>query len=331
MLVCSGVPAPTLKIFFHNHCFDGASSAALFADFYRSTQKADAAIEFRGMVHRVGDPFSAIDIDGDENACVDFRYCKDERMNWWFDHHASAFQPPTLVAHYEASRGLTKFYDPAARSCALFMARVMREEFGYEPDDSEGHWKELLTWADRIDGAVFQSAREIVELDSPVLRMMLWIRGCRDSACVVRLIGLLGHQGFDEIEKLPWVAGELAELLRQHRKTVDLIAEHLVFDGQVATYDLSEEELSSHSTFAAYMFCPNATYSIGLTKSSNTANISIGHNPWASPPATHNIAKLCERYGGGGHPRVGGIALPAGDMRRPREVVEELRLALHEP
>lgn len=138
VIVCIALPVPSLKIFFHNHCFDGATSAALFADFYRSTQKADATIEFCGMSHGPTDPFDAVAIDGEVNACVDFRYCKDERMLWWFDHHASAFQPPSLETHFASSRGKTKFYDPAARSCALFMATTLREEFGYTPGDSAG-------------------------------------------------------------------------------------------------------------------------------------------------------------------------------------------------
>jgi hypothetical protein len=325
------VAAPNLKIFFHNHCFDGASSAALFADFYRQKQNPEAVIEFCGMSHRTGDPFDSVDIDGEENACVDFRYCKDERMNWWFDHHASAFQPPSLKQHFLATQGSTKFFDPKARSCALFMAGVLKDSFGYEPKDADGHWLDLLTWADRIDGAVFESASEIVELATPVLRVMTWLRGCRDTEAIVRLIKLLGHTSFSALESQPWVADELSLLLKAHKRTTELIARRLVFDGLVACYDLSEDDVQSHSSFAAYMFCPEASYSIGLTRRESVANISIGHNPWAAKSPSHNIAKLCEQYGGGGHPHVGGVAVPAGDMRRPKEIVEEMRRALNRP
>ncbi len=323
--------APTLKIFFHNHCFDGASSAALFADFYREKQNPDAVIEFCGMSHSSGDPFDSVDLDGEENACVDFRYCKDERMNWWFDHHASGFQPPSLKDHFAMTRGTTKFFDPKARSCALFMAGVLKESFAYEPSDKEGHWRDLLTWADRIDGAVFESASEIVELASPVLRIMTWLRGCRNTEAIIRLIKLLGRADFAELEALPWIADDLARLLKAHERTTEIIGRRLVFDGRVAWYDLSADDVRTHSSFAAYMFCPEASYSVGMTRSETVANISIGHNPWAAIRPTHNIAKLCEAYGGGGHPHVGGIAVPAGDMRRAREIVEELRKSLNEP
>jgi nanoRNase/pAp phosphatase (c-di-AMP/oligoRNAs hydrolase) len=42
-----------------------------------------------------------------------------------------------------------------------------------------------------------------------------------------------------------------------------------------------------------------------------------------------NLAKICERYGGGGHARVGAISFPPGKFdearRAANEIVEELR------
>ncbi len=323
--------APTLKIFFHNHCFDGASSAALFAEFYRSQRNPDATIAFRGMSHHKGDPFDSVAIDGDENACVDFRYCKNPRMNWWFDHHISGFQPPSLKEDFESSAGGKKFFDPSARSCALFMLKVLEEQFSFRPEDPHGHWHDLLQWADRIDGAVFESAKEIVELKSPALRVMTWLRGCRDSAAIVELIPKLGRMSLAEIESLPLVADILASLLKNHERSIELVEKRLAFDGCVASYDLSRDEIQSHSGFAAYMLCPEATYSVALSRSAEMANISIGRNPWAKTLGSHNIARICEEYGGGGHPHVGGIAVPAKDMQRAREIVEEVRLALQPP
>jgi hypothetical protein len=322
------VTAPDLKIFFHNHCFDGAVSAALFADFYRYYRNPAATIAFEGMSHRGGDPFSAVSINGEENACVDFRYCADKRMNWWFDHHLSGFQPPELREHFEAEGSRFKFYDAEARSCALFMSERLKEQFGYEPQDPQGHWNALVTWADRIDGAVFESADEIVALEAPALRVMTWLRGTRDTKAIVRLIEQLGKSSLAELEDQPWVRKNLDRLLSAHQKHIELVRQRLAFDGCVAHYDLSGDGVKAHSSFIVYMLCPESTYSISLTRVSDIANISIGRNPWAANPGQANIARLCERYGGGGHPHVGGIAVPAGDMSRPREIVRELREAL---
>ena len=55
----------------------------------------------------------------------------------------------------------------------------------------------------------------------------------------------------------------------------------------------------------------------------------MGSNPWAAAPLLHNLATICERYGGGGHPRVGAISFKPGaveDARRAAlEIAEELK------
>ena len=50
--------ARVLKIYFHDACFDGTTSAALFAAFYRDVIDSEARIEVIGMQHRDGDPFA---------------------------------------------------------------------------------------------------------------------------------------------------------------------------------------------------------------------------------------------------------------------------------
>ena len=76
---------------------------------------------------------------------------------------------------------------------------------------------------------------------------------------------------------------------------------------------------------------PQATYSIGLSSSSFRTKVSVGSNPWtkADPAKMTNLAQVCERYGGGGHARVGAISFPPdqGDQARAAaaEIVAELR------
>jgi hypothetical protein len=76
---------------------------------------------------------------------------------------------------------------------------------------------------------------------------------------------------------------------------------------------------------------PRATYSIGLSKSSFRTKVAVGSNPWtkADPAKMVNLAAVCERYGGGGHARVGAISFPPDQADRARaaaaEIVAELR------
>ena len=57
--------------------------------------------------------------------------------------------------------------------------------------------------------------------------------------------------------------------------------------------------------------------------------ISVGSNPWAPAEPAHNLATICERYGGGGHARVGAISLEPGALEQARtlaaEIVTELK------
>ena len=41
-----------VRVFYHDKCFDGASSAALFSRFYRERVRSDAEFTFTGLVHR---------------------------------------------------------------------------------------------------------------------------------------------------------------------------------------------------------------------------------------------------------------------------------------
>jgi nanoRNase/pAp phosphatase (c-di-AMP/oligoRNAs hydrolase) len=57
----------------------------------------------------------------------------------------------------------------------------------------------------------------------------------------------------------------------------------------------------------------------------------VGSNPWNKAPVLHNLATICERYGGGGHPRVGAISLEPGMLDRAREIAKEIVDELKNP
>lgn len=319
-----------LKIFFHDNCFDGAASAALFADFYRARHPG-AEIALEGVQHRWGDPFAGLALDGDENACVDFRFSPDPRMTWWFDHHVSAFQPARLRTLFEQDDGGQKFYDPGAPSCALFLHQTLSGRFGFLPSDPHGTWAELVSWANIIDSARFESARSAVELAHPALRVMTWLEHNREPALTHRLIGELGHRALAEIVDELWISGPLIPLLDEHRRHVDIIQKRAVRDGDVVFFDLADDAILAHNKFIAYMLFPDTVYTVGLTRGPERAKVSVGSNPWGPRPRTHNIAAICERYGGGGHPVVGAVSLAAPQLDRAREIAREIVAELRQP
>ncbi|MEI9969800.1 MAG: DHH family phosphoesterase [Terracidiphilus sp.] len=96
-------------------------------------------------------------------------------------------------------------------------------------------------------------------------------------------------------------------------------------------FDITDHPLEGFNKFIPYYLYPRATYSIGLSKSSFRTKVSVGSNPWtkADPGEVVNLAQICERYGGGGHARVGAISFPPDKEVEARaaakEIVAELR------
>ncbi len=320
-----------LKIFYHDHCFDGASSAAIFADFYRTRRVRDVSIALQGMQHAPGDPFQNQAIDGDDNVCLDFRYCPDPKMTWWFDHHVSAFQPGGLKKLFEADRSGQKFYDPAARSCAVYCFGILHEKFSYAPDDPHGHWAELVHWADVIDGARWPTALAATDLDQPAMQVMSWIEANRDTASSHELIGKLGHVSLESLAELPFVRPEVARIRREHAGHLELIDKRGQLDVGVVAYDLIDDRVAVHNKFIVYRLFPSAEFAVGLTRGDGRIKISVGYNPWSNRPCQRNIAKLCEEFGGGGHPVVGAVSVAERDVATARRIAAEITERLRTP
>ena len=118
------------------------------AAFYRATVDPQVSVLPVGMIHRDGNPFDGVPLDADDHACVDFRFCADRRMRWWFDHHPTAFQPPQLREVFEREHLPTWFFDPTAPSCAGLIARKLAETTGWQPP---AHLVDAVAWADKIE------------------------------------------------------------------------------------------------------------------------------------------------------------------------------------
>ena len=316
-----------LRILYHGNCFDGVSSAAIFTKFYRTKIDGDAVIGYTPTMHRAGNAFDREQLDGDENAIVDFKYCPDERLTWWFDHHQSAFLSPEDEAHFKADTGGKKFLDTKSASCAEFIARVAKEKFDFE-DQSLA---ELVEWAHIIDGAFYENAAQCVELRSSALKLMQVIEGEKDPAFVEQIIKMLTTLSLDEIVESPAIQAKLEPILEQHWKTVEIIKERATYARGVVQFDLVGTGIEGYNKFIPYYFYPETTYVVSVSQSSFRTKISVGSNPWSPRPRTHNIAAICERYGGGGHAVVGAVSLAPDELDKARkyanEIIEELQFA----
>jgi hypothetical protein len=309
-----------LRLLYHGHCFDGVASAAVFTRFYKERIHPEAEVSYGGLLHRPGNLFDQKLFDGDENAIVDFKYAASEKLTWWFDHHQSAFLTPEDEAHFRADKSGKKFLDATRKSCTEFIADIAHSQFGYD----DAPIKSLVSWAHIIDGALYESAAQCVELKEPALQLMQVIEADPDDSFVETVIRELAVKSLDEVATSEEVQRRFKPILKQHLETLETIRRKAVFENGVVRFDLVDEGYEGFNKFIPYYLYPETTYSVALTRGSQRTKISVGSNPWSPTPRTHNIAKICERYGGGGHAVVGAISFRPDEVERGREVVAEI-------
>jgi hypothetical protein len=109
---------------------------------------------------------------------------------------------------------------------------------------------------------------------------------------------------------------------------VDAVKRVARLEGGVVLVDLGDEAVDGANKFIAYHLFPEARYTVVVTKDAKRTKVSVGSNPWARPGRAHDIAKLCERYGGGGHAVVGAVSLGPDELPRARRIAGEIATAL---
>jgi hypothetical protein len=313
--------ARVLKIFFHDACFDGTASAALFAAFYRDVIDRTAEVVPVGMVHRDGNPFEGVPFDADDHACVDFRFCADPRMRWWFDHHPTAFQPPALREVFEREHRTTWFFDPAAPSCAGMIVRELEAGWDWKPP---AHLVEAAKWADTIDAARFASAEAAVALDNPAQRIAAWLAHGRGPVDTAHYVEWLSRQPLAQIAARPEVAAELATVEAERARDLEDIGRLGAWRGDVIVFDRLDDPGARSPGFLGYLLYPSCLYAVSATRHGQSIKISVGVNPWTAKRRRHDIGALCARFGGGGHAAVGGVTLRHDELPRARAAMTSL-------
>jgi hypothetical protein len=309
-----------LRVLYHGHCFDGVASAATFTRFYKERINPSAEVNYTGLLHRPGNLFDLEMFDADENAIVDFKYAASEKLTWWFDHHQSAFLTPEDEAHFRADTSGRKFLDATRKSCTEFIAAVAHERFGFDVQPIES----LVHWAHIIDGALYESPAQCVELKEPALQLMQVIEADPDDFFIEQIIRDLTTQSLEAVATSAEVQRRFRPILEQHLDTLEAVGRKATCANGVVQFDLIDEGYEGFNKFIPYYLFPETTYSVALTRAPQRTKISVGSNPWAPKPRTHNIAKICERYGGGGHAVVGAVSLKPEEVEEARQAVREI-------
>jgi hypothetical protein len=314
-----------IKVCYHGNCFDGVSSAAVFSRFYRERVHPGWEFGYQPMMHRAGALFDEEAFDGDENAIVDFKYSNSPRLTWWFDHHKSAFLSAEDEAHFNADASGKKFLDANYKSCTRFIADVAQQKFGFDT----APMSELIHWANKIDGALYDGPGEPVEMKADAFRLALVIESDRDQKLIERIILDLQTRPLAEVARMPHVVERIEPLYERHLRSMETIKKQARVTGPVVFFDVVGHDMEGYSKFIPYYLYPEVTYSVSVSRSSFRSKISVGSNPWSPRERAHDLAAICERYGGGGHAVVAAISLAPEELETARkiaaEIVEELK------
>jgi hypothetical protein len=309
-----------LRVLYHDHCFDGAASAAYFSRFIAGAVHPDAEFRYTGMAHKASQDFDPALFDGDENAIVDFKYSSNPKLTWWFDHHQSAFLTVADAEHYKRDTSGRKLYDPSYKSCTSFICKVAAERYRFHAPDLD----DLVHWSLIIDGAQYPDAKTAVELGAPAMKLTLVIEAAKGSDIVHKIIGWMQRRTLAEIIAKPEVCALFEPLYERHVQSIDLIRTRAHQDDGVVFFDLAGHDVEGYNKFIPYYLFPGSTYTVSVSPSSFRTKISVGSNPWTPVEPKHNLATICERYGGGGHARVGAISLSPGELERARKIAAEI-------
>jgi hypothetical protein len=327
------------RVFYHDHCFDGACSASVFTRFHRECIGTAKDFSYFGLMHSAGALFDEGAFVEGENAIVDFKYYASPRLTWWFDHHQSAFLTPAdyqdfLRAQAEQAKARAtgdktaggRFYDAAYVSCTSLIADVARDQFGFDT----APLAELIHWADIVDGARYESAEAAVGMAAPAMKLTMVIESS-GQGFVPRVIPLLTEMSLQEVLDQPFIQAELGPLMERHIAGIELLRERTKVERGVVTFDITDRLTEGYNKFIPYYLHPAATYNVGLSRSSFRTKVSVGTNPWTKVPVEElvNLAAICERYGGGGHARVGAVSFAPDKEDDARvaaaEIAAELR------
>lgn len=317
-----------VNVLHHAACFDGVSSCAIFTAFYERCVSDAATMTYVPKQHRRGDPYDDPDFDADETAVVDFRYTMRAGLTWFFDHHRSAFQLPGEREHFDADDSGKKFYDASAPSCTGFIADIAQRQFGF---DRSPH-TELLHWAQLVDSASFPDPQTPVLLEQPALRLMTFAeQALRSQDTIAQFVRDLIDTPLAKIAEADYVRSAVEPALERHRGDIDLIKGRLSLEDGVMQYALLDQPPRAYNKFIPYYHHPKARYLVGVSVGpEGKIKLSAGYNPWLpTEQREHDLSALCEKFGGGGHPYVGGITFDPGQeasaLQAQRWIVDVLR------
>lgn len=313
-------PNREAAIHLHFPCFDGVVSAVLASEFLEGSLgwkisryvpvNYDQAKNWRNTV-----------VDG-SFAVVDFLY--HPAAFFWADHHATSFQDPNDRAALNRPSARRLYYDPNCPSCSLLLWTNLRTELR-----NSARLAEMVFWANKIDSATYDSVDEAIFGGSPAMDVSLSLAVERSDQYCNLLVSSLRTKSLDEVACFPEVRAAAQSVKGQLRRGLDEVGRHIGADGDIAICDIEQPEEGIISRYSPYYFKPDAKYSAMLVRSSNHAKVTAMRNPWLDFESVE-IGKIFEKFGGGGHRRVGSVLLQGNRVDDASMVLAQIVNAIRE-
>ena len=309
----------------HGHCFDGLASAVVFTRVLERTLGPYRFV-YRACGYGAGQPRpDARMLNGTLNAVLDYRFPDSGELGWFFDHHRTAIGTQAARDRFERGKASGRyFFDPEYSSCTKLISDIARSEFKLDDLGLD----ELVEWADRIDAARFDGPEHAISRSDPVMRMMSVVEHYGDDKLLAELVPELLEKPLLEVARSHRIEDRWKPLSAKQARFIERVRERGERRGRVVFVDLTESILESVGKFVTYALFPDSVYSVIVGRLKNGPKISVGYNPWSGHARDRDISEICARYGGGGHPVVGGISFSSTELERARQVARDIAVEL---
>ena len=281
-------------IYFHVD-YDGLVSAAILVSLCRTQA------ELKGVDYDMKQDWAKLKL-GSQSAVVDFLYHPDATV--WFDHHGTPFVTPEWQAKYHSDAH--HFWDPSAPACPPVIAKHL--DLGHRHTE---HFANYIYWSEIIDSARYETPTQAHDLTNPHILLSRLTSVIRQPDVLAEAVRGIATQPVETVLLHPQLRPFVNTAIELERNLQTQLASRISYDGKVAFLDQSDDT-GSYQRYLPYVFYPDASFVVGIYRKGDAFNVSVGASPWKPAPPIH-IGHLCHKWGGGGHPKVGGVTVPEHD------------------
>jgi hypothetical protein len=246
---------------------------------------------------------------------LDFLY--HPQAEFWADHHSTAFLNLDLQTSFETNKRTDHYYDKQSRSCASLLWRHLGASLS-----QHSALEEMVEWADKIDSATYTSVQEALFDEHPALLISRSLAIDADAEYCEFLIKALKRSSLQETAASEQIQSRNRIAKERSALGLQRVREVIRLEGFAAVFEASGEGVLINR-YLPYYFYPQAQYSIGVVHLDGSTKITTMRNPWLDFESP-NLGKFMEKFGGGGHQRVGSVILENGRQNLSQEVVSAL-------